>query len=72
MDFVNEHLRHYNIPEETADDVRQYYDYIWTKHRGLIYGQEHFKHISDELGNKIKKTKYQNIVPQLDITKNLD
>jgi hypothetical protein len=28
MDFVNEHLRHYNIPEETADDVRQYYDYI--------------------------------------------
>jgi hypothetical protein len=49
MDYVNEHMRYYDIPEELQNDIRQYYDYIWYQHRGMIYGQEHFKHISDKL-----------------------
>ena len=39
MDFINEHLRYYNIPDEIANDIRQYYDYIWLRHRELIYGK---------------------------------
>lgn len=49
MDYINEHLRYYNIPEDISEDIRQYYDYIWLRHRELIYGKEHFKHLSAKL-----------------------
>ena len=49
MDYINEHLRYYNIPDEIQEDIRQYYDYIWLRHRELIYGQEHFDDISKKL-----------------------
>jgi len=49
MDYINEHLRYYNIPEEICEDIRQYYDYIWLRHRELIYGKKHFEHLSKKL-----------------------
>ncbi len=49
MDYINEHFRYYNIPDEISEDIRQYYDYIWFRHRELIYGKQHFKHLSNKL-----------------------
>jgi hypothetical protein len=72
MDYINEHFRYYNIPDEIAEDIRQYYDYIWFRHRELIYGKNHFKHLSNKLKQNIQKHRYSNLIRQIDIIKNVN
>jgi hypothetical protein len=49
MDIINEHLRHYQISEQLQHDIRQYYEYIWIRHRDLIYGKKHYSKIAKNL-----------------------
>jgi hypothetical protein len=49
MDLINEHMRHYNISPVLKKDIRQYYEYIWTRHRDLNYGKKHYDQLAKNL-----------------------
>jgi len=72
MDYINEHLRYYNIPDEISEDIRQYYDYIWLRHRELIYGKKHFEHLSKKLEQGIQKHRYHHIIRSIDFCKSVN
>ena len=45
MDLINEHMRYMKLPVYLQDDIRNYFEYLWIRHRSLIYGEEHIQDI---------------------------
>jgi len=37
IDSANQYLRYKQIPDELNDRVRKYYEYVWSRHRGLSH-----------------------------------
>ena len=41
IDLINEHMRYMQLPNNLQEDIRNYFEYLWLRHRSLIYGEEH-------------------------------
>jgi hypothetical protein len=54
IDMLNEHMVFYDISNETQNDIRTYYSYLWQRHRDVIYGREHFNLLSLSLKEKFE------------------
>jgi hypothetical protein len=72
MDIINDHMRYYQIPDELQDDIRQFYEYVWLKHRELIFGKRHFQQISKNLEESMCAHKYRSLLKRLDFLKDSD
>jgi hypothetical protein len=53
-DLLREHMMFYEIDSYTQNDVAIYYDYLWQRHKDIIYGKEHFSLLSDSLREKFE------------------
>ena len=54
-DLMRDHLFFYNIDREVRNDVIVYYDYLWQRHKDIIYGKTHFDLLSKSLREKFEK-----------------
>jgi hypothetical protein len=54
-DLLREHMFFYNIEKEVQNDVIVYYDYLWQRHKDIIYGKHHFNLLSKSLREKFEK-----------------
>jgi hypothetical protein len=55
IDLLNEHMTFYDVSEEIQQDVRIYYDYLWLRHKDVVYGKQHFDLLSNSLREKFEK-----------------
>ena len=55
IDLLNEHMTFYEISDEIQKDVRIYYDYLWLRHKDVVYGKHHFELLSNSLRQKFEK-----------------
>jgi hypothetical protein len=53
-DLLREHMFFYNIDKEVRNDVIVYYDYLWQRHKDIIYGKHHFNLLSKSLTEKFE------------------
>ena len=58
MDLINEHMRYMKLPVYLQDDIRNYFEYLWIRHRSLIYGEEHIQDIGLGLQKKLLIIQY--------------
>jgi hypothetical protein len=73
MDMLNQHMSFYEVDRNTMKDVKIYFDYIWQRHKDVIYGKYHFDLLSKSLrekferlnlpGNEILLAKFYNLNP---------
>lgn len=73
MDMLNDHMKFYDVHNTTMLDVKIYYDYMWQRHKDVIYGKHHFDLLSKSLrekferlnlpGNEILLAKFYNLNP---------
>ena len=49
---------HYPITHLGVIKSKFHYDYIWEKHKELMFGREHWKHITEDLEMKIQNHRY--------------
>lgn len=54
-DLIREHMIFYDIPEEIQTNIRCYYDYLWQRHKDVIYGKHHFGLLSRSLREKFER-----------------
>ena len=54
-DLLREHMFFYDIDQEVKNDVVVYYDYLWQRHKDIIYGKHHFNLLSKSLREKFEK-----------------
>ena len=55
VDLLNEHMTFYEISEETQNDIRTYYSYLWQRHKDIIYSKSHFDLLSLSLREKFEQ-----------------
>lgn len=53
-DLLREHMLFYDIDVNVQNDVRVYYDYLWQRHKDVIYGKHHFNLLSKSLREKFE------------------
>jgi hypothetical protein len=53
-DLLREHMLFYDIEVNVQNDVRVYYDYLWQRHKDVIYGKHHFNLLSKSLREKFE------------------
>lgn len=73
MDMLNDHMTFYEVNKNTMKDVKLYYEYMWQRHKDVIYGKHHFDLLSRSLrerferlnlvGNEILLAKFYNLNP---------
>lgn len=54
-DLLREHMLFYDIPESIQMDIQTYYDYLWQRHKDIIYGKHHFNLLSRSLREKFER-----------------
>ena len=54
-DLLREHMLFYEIPNSVQNDIRIYYDYLWQRHKDVIYGKHHFNLLSRSLREKFER-----------------
>lgn len=55
MDMLNEHMMFYSVDDYTMKDVKIYFDYMWQRHKDVIYGKTHFDLLSNSLREKFER-----------------
>jgi hypothetical protein len=73
MEMFNNHMRFYAVNSVTQEDVKIYFNYLWQRHKDVIYGKHHFDLLSKSLrekferlnlpGNEILLAKFYNLNP---------
>jgi hypothetical protein len=73
IDMLNEHMRFYEVNHDTMSDVKIYFNYMWQRHKDVIYGKSHFDLLSRSLrekferlnlpGNEVLLAKFYNLNP---------
>jgi hypothetical protein len=53
-DLLREHMHFYEINGDIRNDVRVYYDYLWQRHKDVIYGKGHFSLLSNSLRERFE------------------
>jgi hypothetical protein len=59
-DLLREHMLFYSINHYTQTDARVYYDYLWQRHKDVIYGKNHFSLLSKSLREKFENMNLTN------------
>ena len=44
-----------------------YYDYVWNRHRELIYGRKHLALLDKQLAEEMQAHRYKSIIQTIDI-----
>jgi hypothetical protein len=55
IDLLNEHMRFYDISQDTMDEVKLYFDYLWQRHKDVIYGKDHFELLNKSLRERFER-----------------
>ncbi len=55
VEMLNEHMSFYGVSEDTQNDVKTYYNYLWQKHKDIIYSKTHFDLLTESLREKFEK-----------------
>ncbi len=55
MEMLNQHMSFYEVDRNTMKDVKIYFDYIWQRHKDVIYGKYHFDLLSKSLREKFER-----------------
>jgi hypothetical protein len=73
MEMFNNHMLFYGVNSQTQEDVKIYFNYLWQRHKDVIYGKHHFDLLSKSLrekferlnlpGNEILLAKFYNLNP---------
>jgi hypothetical protein len=53
-DLLREHMLFYNVGKDVQNNVRVYYDYLWQRHKDVIYGKHHFDLLSKSLRERFE------------------
>jgi hypothetical protein len=53
-DLLRDHMLFYNINKDVQNDVSVYYDYLWLRHKDIIYGKSRFDLLSISLREKFE------------------
>ena len=53
-DLLRDHMLFYNINKDVQNDVSVYYDYLWLRHKDIIYGKNRFDLLSISLREKFE------------------
>lgn len=53
-DLLRDHMMFYNINKDVQNDVSVYYDYLWLRHKDIIYGKSRFDLLSISLREKFE------------------
>jgi hypothetical protein len=54
-DLLNEHMRFYDISQDTMSDVKLYFEYLWQRQKDVVYGKEHFNLLNKSLRQKFEQ-----------------
>jgi len=55
VEMLNEHMSFYGVCAETQNDVRTFYNYLWQRHKDIIYSKYHFDLLTESLREKFEK-----------------
>lgn len=55
VEMLNEHMSFYGVCNETQNDVRTFYNYLWQRHKDIIYSKYHFDLLTESLREKFEK-----------------
>jgi hypothetical protein len=55
IDMLNAHMLFYDVDQKTMTDVKIYFDYMWQRHKDVIYGKGHFDQLSRSLREKFER-----------------
>ena len=53
-DMLVEHMVFYDVSPQTQIDLKVYYDYLWQRHKDIIYGKRHFAILSRSLRERFE------------------
>lgn len=53
-DMLVEHMIFYDVSVQTQVDLKVYYDYLWQRHKDIIYGKGHFGILSRSLRERFE------------------
>lgn len=53
-DMLVEHMVFYDVSPQTQTDLKVYYDYLWQRHKDIIYGKRHFSILSRSLRERFE------------------
>ena len=53
-DMLTEHMVFYDVSPQTQVDLKVYYDYLWQRHKDIIYGKLHFAILSRSLRERFE------------------
>jgi hypothetical protein len=53
-DMLVEHMVFYDVSVQTQTDLKVYYDYLWQRHKDIIYGKRHFAILSESLRERFE------------------
>jgi len=55
VDMLNDHMNFYEVDGETQNDVRTFYNYLWQRHKDIIYSKSHFDLLTESLREKFEQ-----------------
>ncbi len=55
VDMLNDHMNFYEVSNETQNDVRTFYNYLWLRHKDIIYSKSHFNLLTESLREKFEQ-----------------
>jgi hypothetical protein len=59
-DLLVDHMVYYEVSAQTQTDLKVYYDYIWQRHKDIIYGKGHFSILSKSLRERFENLNLPN------------
>ena len=59
-DMLVEHMVFYDVSDQTQVDLKVYYDYLWQRHKDIIYGKGHFAILSRSLRERFENLNLPN------------
>ena len=72
MDLINEHLRYIELPKSLERDIRNFYEYLWIRHRSLMLSKDIFEDLSENLKKKLFVHQYFHIFKNVTLFNNVN
>ncbi len=55
IDILRQHVEFYNLGNEVGNNIKFYYEYLWQRHKEVVYGKHHFDLLSNTMKNRFEK-----------------
>lgn len=72
MDLINEKIRYINLPDGLKSDIRNYFEYIWMRHRALLVEEDLFRDLAPSLKRKLYLHQYADALNNVSILKKVN